>query len=724
MADPLLEAVALHRAGRLEKAESRYRAILATNPDHPDCLNLLGALAHQRGDHLRAIELISRAIAIQSDRPGYFCNLAAAHLALGRHDKAVAAANRALSLQSHPDAYLNLGLAQLAAQKWQEAESAFRELDRQWPHDPRGPESLGDCYARQGRITDAIAAYQEALHRNPDGGPVRLVLGTMLLNHDDPAAAEFHLRRAVSLLPRSVAALVNLGSCLTRLGRDTEAVQVYQKALCLEPENFNIWVCIGQALLRCGRLTEAEQRFDFVLAKDPVNVDALTGLADVRCEQQRPQDAIPLYERVLRASPKFDAFRGLADACSDSGDAERAKEILREAVERFPSEPEAHTRYAQALSSSGQFDAAIAECRAVLQSQPGNIEALTELAQLLGARLPAHEQDVAEAALTQQASPDALSGLHLALAHVQDGRGNFASASEHLRQGNAMAKSYLESHGRTYLPAAAHQLVDRLIAAFGTDVFARSAGVGLETDQPVFVVGMPRSGTSLVEQILASHPSVFGAGECRFAQLSLQRLPAELGIADDPLDCIAQLSKPAVQACAGWYLDQIRRLDKKGSLRIIDKMPHNFRLLGWLQILFPRAKFIHCRRDLRDVALSCWMTKFRNLSWACDIQFIAVEIKEYLRIMEHWRQTLPQPIMDIDYERLVADQEGESRKMIDWLGLGWDPACLSFHTSKRPVRTASLSQVRQPIYSRSIGRWRHYVETLRPLIEELHLGFD
>src|SRR5579871_5192584 len=147
MADALLEAVALHRAGRLEEAESRYRAILATNPHHPDCLNLLGALAHQRGDHLRAIELISRAIAIQSDRSGYFCNLAAAHLALGRHDEAVAAANRALSLQSHPDAYLNLGLAHLAAQKWQEAESAFRELDRRWPHDPRGPESLGDCFA-------------------------------------------------------------------------------------------------------------------------------------------------------------------------------------------------------------------------------------------------------------------------------------------------------------------------------------------------------------------------------------------------------------------------------------------------------------------------------------------------------------------------------------------------------------------------------------------------
>jgi hypothetical protein len=220
---------------------------------------------------------------------------------------------------------------------------------------------------------------------------------------------------------------------------------------------------------------------------------------------------------------------------------------------------------------------------------------------------------------------------------------------------------------------------------------------------------------------MASHPSVFGAGECRFGHQALGRLPSELGMNIDPLDCIGRLTKSAVQNSANWYLEQVHRLDKKNPLRIIDKMPQNFRLLGLLQILFPNGKFIHCRRDMRDVALSCWMTNFQNYSWSFDLHHIAAEIRDYQRVMAYWKAVLPLPVMDVQYERLVADLEAESRNLIAWLGLPWDPACLAFHQTRRHVRTASVAQVRQPIYSRSVGRWRHYAETLRPLIEELGL---
>jgi hypothetical protein len=235
---------------------------------------------------------------------------------------------------------------------------------------------------------------------------------------------------------------------------------------------------------------------------------------------------------------------------------------------------------------------------------------------------------------------------------------------------------------------------------------------------------MPRSGSTLFEQILASHPRVFGGGEMRFVEQSLSRLPTTLGSNLDPVECLSRLTTQAVRACADAYLRDFGRLSGGQGERVVDKKLDNCFYLGWMALMFPKARFIHCRRDLRDVSLSCWMTNFREINWANDLGLIAGRIREYQKIMAHWSNVLPVPVLDVDYEKLIADREGESRRLIAWLGLEWDPACLEFHRTRRPVHTASVAQVRQPIYSRSVGRWRHYRDTLRPLIEELGLGFD
>jgi hypothetical protein len=235
---------------------------------------------------------------------------------------------------------------------------------------------------------------------------------------------------------------------------------------------------------------------------------------------------------------------------------------------------------------------------------------------------------------------------------------------------------------------------------------------------------MQRSGTSLVEQILASHPRVFGIGEQRIVSQSLLRLESVMGLGLDPIDCVQNLTPEAARDSAAWCLERIKCLVKRPADRIVDKTPNNYLFLGWLHLIFPKARFVHCRRDLRDVALSLWMTHFSNIRWANDIDHIVNQIRDYRKVVEHWRQVLPAPILDVDYEVLVANQERESRRLIDWIGLEWDPACLEFHQTKRPVRTASVTQVRRPMYTRSIGRWRHYTGELRPLLEELGLGFD
>jgi hypothetical protein len=257
---------------------------------------------------------------------------------------------------------------------------------------------------------------------------------------------------------------------------------------------------------------------------------------------------------------------------------------------------------------------------------------------------------------------------------------------------------------------------------FDDSFFCRLVGAGLETRLPVFVFGLPRSGTTLVEQILASHPQVYGAGELQLAKQSLSELPAVLQRAAAPLACVPELDLSALRTLAEWHLARLQECDTRGAQRaqrFVNKMPDNYLHLGLLAAMFPRATFIHCRRDLRDIAVSCWMTDFRDIPWANDFTHLATRFQQYVRIMDHWRAVLPVPMHRVDYEETVTDLEGVARRLVAACGLEWDPACLEFHRTERPIRTASVVQVRQPLYQKSAGRWRNYESALAELFAQL-----
>jgi hypothetical protein len=245
--------------------------------------------------------------------------------------------------------------------------------------------------------------------------------------------------------------------------------------------------------------------------------------------------------------------------------------------------------------------------------------------------------------------------------------------------------------------------------------FERTRGIGVDSERPIFIVGLPRSGTTLTEQVLASHSQVFGAGEQRLAREDFEALaPQE----DQALEALVHLDRATAHRIGGQHLERLRELHNDRR-HVADKMPDNYLYLGLLAALFPQTKFIHCRRDLRDIAVSCWITNFGSIRWANDPGHIATRFAEYRRIMDHWRQVLPVPVLEVDYEETVADLEGVARRLVEWCGLEWEPGCLAFHEGKRPVRTASVSQVRQPIYQRSVARWKHYEQALGPLFDRL-----
>ncbi len=263
--------------------------------------------------------------------------------------------------------------------------------------------------------------------------------------------------------------------------------------------------------------------------------------------------------------------------------------------------------------------------------------------------------------------------------------------------------------------------MDGLLRAFDRDFFARTAGAGSgRRTRPVFVFGLPRSGTTLIEQVLASHPRIHGAGELRLARQSFEAIPETLG---RPGRAAGRRRPPRRgRPSAGWPSGTSTRCGgwtAADAERVVDKMPDNYMYLGLLAAMFPNAVFIHCRRDLRDVAVSCWMTDFRSIRWANDPDHIAHRFRQYRRLMDHWRAVLPVPIHEVDYEETVADLEGVARRLLAACGLEWDPACLEFHRTNRPVRTASVTQVRQPVYKQSVARWKNYERELADLFAAL-----
>jgi hypothetical protein len=342
-----------------------------------------------------------------------------------------------------------------------------------------------------------------------------------------------------------------------------------------------------------------------------------------------------------------------------------------------------------------------------------------QLATLLRGRMPDADRAALEARLADpHLPPGPRARLFFGLAHVRDAQADYAGATDCLQEANALTLQMQRGVSR-YLPAEHDRFVDGMMSAFGPDFFARTAGVGLNTRRPVFIFGLPRSGTTLIEQVLASHAQVHGAGELALARRSFTAIPAALGLSASPIECISRLDAATIRSLAEQHDRKLAALAGNGITRVVDKMPDNYMYLGLLAAMFPDAVFIHCRRDLRDVAVSCWMTDFRSLRWANNKEHIARRFQQYCRLMEHWRAVLPVPMHEVDYEDAVADLDPVARGLVAACGLDWEPACLEFHRTQRPVRTASVVQVRQPVYQRSAGRWRHYETALADLLAKL-----
>ena len=724
--EELKAALAHHRQGRLDEAARIYENILAADAQQADAMHLLGVVALQKGEFARAIEFIRGAILLNPQKAPFHSNLAEALRALGQLEEAVQSCLTALRLDpKYAEAANNLGLALAAQGKVHEAVAWHRNAVSFSPGRAIFHKNLGSALLQSGDVPLAMACLRQALSIEPGLADAHSSLGQLLLeNHQLPEALA-HCREAVRLDPGLAGAQNNLGNVLRGMGQLPAAKDCYAAALRLNPASAIACNNMGEVLQEEGALDEAISWYRRALQLDGRQARYHSNLATALAEQERHEEALAGCEAALRLDPN-DAKAHLCAGwvLHERAQFSQAAEEMLSAIRLEPGFVAAHCALGSLLEEFGDFGAAAASFREALKLVPEHAGALGQLATLLRNKLPQAERALMQRLLEQRdLLPGQAAALHFGLAQVLDAGGQYAQAAAHLEKGNALREALRERQGMNYDPLEHAKLVEGLIAAFTPEFFARSRGLGSESERPVFILGLPRSGTTLTEQILASHAQVFGAGELHLLREDFEALPAVSESKAAPVECVGKLTRAGAEKLSNRHLQELLKLNASAP-RIADKMPDNYLYLGLAAALFPRARFIHCRRDLRDVAVSCWMTNFGQIRWANDFEHIATRFHEYHRIMTHWRRVLPIPVLDVEYEETVADLEGVARKLVAWAGLEWDPACLTFHQSSRPVGTASLAQVRQPINTRSIQRWKHYERELGPLFERLRPIWD
>jgi tetratricopeptide (TPR) repeat protein len=502
--------------------------------------------------------------------------------------------------------------------------------------------------------------------------------------------AEQCFREALRLQPDYPEACNGLGLALSAQGSLDEAAVQFRRALALNPDYAEAHNSLGYTLLEQDRLEEAAAEMRAALAAKPGFLQARVNLAIIMVEQEGFDEALKIYDQILLEQPGHAAaLAGKAAVLDRQGRRDEAAEIVLPFAETAALPHAMISLYGRLSRDAGEQEKALAPLKSIQAS---------------GSAAENVQRDV-----------------HFALGDLYDDLGEYDRAFEHYAAGNALRRT-------DYDPQSTADRTDRIIDFFSRERLATllraAAGTelppNLSAEVPVFIVGTPRSGTSLVEQILTCHPEVHAAGELRH----MLRLAEGLGLGFQNGDRNAgkvELNGERLTAAAESYLQDLQARAGEAR-RVTDKMPYNFERLGLISLLFAGARVIHCRRDPLDSCLSCYLQYFRRGNFQTfDLRHLGLYHRHYERLMAHWRDILDLPILDVSYEAHVEDPEGTVKEILEFLELDWDPACLSFHESKRYVKTASRDQAKHPIYTSSVGRWRNYEAHLGALKDALGL---
>ena len=628
------------------------------------------------------------------------------------------------------------------------AEKLCREAVERNPKDVNMSGLLGAVLIKRRRLDEAEQVLKQTIALAPTFAKAHEDLGYALLEQERYEEAVEVLQKAARLDPKLDAARFNLGKALASTGRGKEADAAFEASFELSPERKKL--ALAAKHHQEGRIEDAEQLYRQVLNNNPRNVDALRMLAMVAATAKRYDDAERLLRKAVGIAPDFltavvdlgrvlkeqdrfeeaiDCFKNaiainpnnphthflLASAYSPAALNHEAAREYRRALDLAPEHPGALLGLGNALKTIGKQDEAIKAYRDCIRVRPDNGEIYWSLANLKTYRFS--DEQIAEMAarvdnpegLTEQSEVNFL----FALGKAHDDRQDYDQAWRYYERGNGKQRMLAQ-----YDPVQTETINDAIVEVFDKALLEEKAGKGCPDRAPIFVLGLPRSGSTLVEQILASHSQVEGTSELPYlgrVAMSLNRNRAD-GV--NYPEAVRELEAAHLTALGEDYINyaQLHRTERKPFF--IDKMPNNFPTIGFLNLILPQAKIIDARRHPLDACVGNFRQHYaKGQTFSYDLTDLGEYCLQYLRMMDHWHQALPGRILTVQYEELVTDFENQARRLLDHCELPWEEACGRFYETERPVRTASSEQVRQPIYTGALNFWRNYERHLDELIE-------
>jgi tetratricopeptide (TPR) repeat protein len=654
-------------------------------PGYVDAWINHGVALRQLGRVEKALQCYDTAMALGSNSAGVRNDRGTILKDIGRVEEALADFDAALAL--NPDfveAHNNRGVALAEIRRYDEAISCYDAALLLRPELVVVLTNRGNLFQELGQIDQALADYDKAMALDPNSADAVNGRGSILQKLDRTCEAEIALLRAIELRPNYSEAYCNLGSVLIDLGHLAEAELVIRHAVGLKPNSIPALCNLGKVLSDLGRSDEAAAAIQRAVALKPDHPEAQLHLGHLLIKSGRLAEAEAATRRAIELNPNLaSAHHNLGVALMEIGRLAEAREAAERAVALAPREP-LHFRQ---LGEVRQYLAG--------DSYLTTLEALSKDETSLG--------------ITKQID------LNFALAKACADIGHREDEFHRLLTGNRLKRSRIN-----YDETSALSEIDRMRDVFSTEFMRTTQVAGENSPKPIFIVGMPRSGTSLVEQILASHPQVFGAGELKLLERSIRDISSSMQEVPDYPRIAQHMTAGHFGELGVRYLAGIEQLAPTAS-RITDKMPANFQFVGLIHMALPCSTIIHTVRDPADTCISCFSKLFTEGNFhTYDLAELGRYYRRYESLMAHWHRVLPPGrILDVHYEDTVTDVEATARRIVAHCGLPWDQCCLDFHRIERAVRTSSAAQVRRPIYASSVGRRHVYGPLLKPLLAEL-----
>lgn len=673
-------AVKAFNEGKLNVAESIANSIVKSIPSNADALHLLGVLASQKGDLDAAIGHVTKAVRLNPRNPQYHSNLAEMQRRAGNLDDALKTAMQALELNARSSSALsNLGIIHYDRGEFDEAKAWQEKALKYDRTNIQALNNLGSISKENKDLDEAISFYRKVLEIDPDYTESRNNLGAILVDNDQ---AE-------------------------------EAIEVLVHLIRKTPAHAEAHRNMGRAFMRLEDWAKAETGFKNALKADPQNTKAMVGLSNALQELQQPEEALSIVEKAVAQDPSdASAQLQMGRLLADSGEHAAAGMSYNKALEIEPEFGSALLARGHWYMEDGEFALARSDFESILDATDGDSvsahSALVSLDKVAEgnesfAFLKSKENEVEERPESKRF------GFYFALAKCYDDLGDYDTAFGYYKKGCDAKRGTVQYNPDREIKDL--EQTKRVFTPANIKVMREGA---IDAKEPIFVVGMPRSGTTLTETILGSHSTVFAAGELP----DLQRVFSTTGKRNDSgfIQNAEKMSAAALRECAEDYVAGIRARAPDAA-RITDKMPANYRMVGLIHALMPNAKIIHVNRDPMDTCLSNYTRLFsKSLYQTYDLVELGNYYNSYRDTMAHWRSVLPKDAFyDIQYEDLVSDVEPQVRALLEFCELPWEEACLDFHNTKRNVRTASVTQVRKPMYTSSVAKWKRYEKHLAPL---------